>query len=403
MTTLRVGLGSRTVGALEYFEESEEYRFSFDEGWLRDPDRPVLGRIFEDRRPRPMEYVGPPSWFSHLLPQGALRRAITRALGVTEDAATSADFTLYGFLGADLPGAVVLEPVADAPSRRSRRHDVAPVGERFPWRSSLAGMQLKMSVRKRERGVVLPVVGATGDTIAKFHSPDFKDLPRIEYATMSWARGAGVDTPEFELVDAAQIDGLPEDIPTGDGKVYLIKRFDRDDDARTHFEDFAQVLDRPLDRIYETPTSKVRCELVAAVLAEHCPEDVRPFVERLAFCVLAGNGDAHLKNWALRYPDGRRPRLSPAYDLVSTILYPKHLADPWLALSIGDELRFEELRVDSFEPIARACGLSFSEVAAWVRDATERTRAAWTEGLSDSGFSTAERKRIEAHLAAVAL
>ncbi len=78
MTTLRVGLGSRTVGALEYFEESEEYRFSFDEGWLRDPDRPVLGRIFEDRRPRPMEYVGPPCWFSHLLPQAQGRPRLAR-------------------------------------------------------------------------------------------------------------------------------------------------------------------------------------------------------------------------------------------------------------------------------------------------------------------------------------
>ncbi|WP_437555588.1 HipA domain-containing protein [Sorangium sp. So ce367] len=27
----------------------------------------------------------------------------------------------------------------------------------------------------------------------------------------------------------------------------------------------------------------------------------------------------HLKNWSLVYPDGRRARLSPAYDLVSTI------------------------------------------------------------------------------------
>ncbi len=242
MTTLRVGLGASTVGALEYFEDTEEYRFSFDECWLRDPDRPVLGQIFEERRPKTIEYVGPPCWFSHLLPQGALRRAITRALGVTEDAATSAEFALYEFLGADLPGAVLLEPVKDAASRRSRRHALASVGERFPWRSSLAGMQLKMSVRKRERGIVLPVVGAAGNTIAKFHSPDFK--------------------------------------------------------------------------------------LIVAVLAAHCPEDVRALVERLTFRVLAGNGDAHLKNWALWYPDGRRPRLSPAYDIVSTILYPAHLADP---------------------------------------------------------------------------
>lgn len=404
MTTLRVGLGESTVGALEYFEDTEEYRFSFDERWLRDPDRHVLGQIFEERRPKTIEYVGPPCWFSHLLPQGALRRAITRALGVTEDAATSAEFALYEFLGADLPGAVLLEPTKDAASRRSRKHPLVAVGERFPWRSSLAGMQLKMSVRKRERGIVLPVVGAAGNTIAKFHSPDFKDLPRVEHATMSWARDAGVETPRFELVEAAQIDGLSSDIPTGDGWVYLIERFDRgDDETRVHFEDFAQVLDRPLDRIYENSTHKLRSELIAAVLAAHCPEDVRAFVERLTFCVLAGNGDAHLKNWALCYPDGRRARLSPAYDLVSTILYPAHLADPWLALSIGSVLRFDEIRDASFEPIARVSERSFAEVAAWVREAAERTRAAWTAGLPHSGFLPVERKRIEAHLESVSL
>nr|WP_244617037.1 MULTISPECIES: HipA domain-containing protein [unclassified Rhizobium] len=31
------------------------------------------------------------------------------------------------------------------------------------------------------------------------------------------------------------------------------------------------------------------------------------------------NGDMHLKNWSLIYPDRRTPALSPAYDLLSTI------------------------------------------------------------------------------------
>lgn len=97
------------------------------------------------------------------------------------------------------------------------------------------------------------------------------------------------------------------------------------------------------------------------------------------------------------------PRLSPAYDIVSTILYPSHLADPWLALSIGGVWRFDEIREASFEPIARACERSFAEVAAWVREAAERTRTAWAAGHPDSGFLDLERQRIEAHLASVSL
>jgi Uncharacterized protein related to capsule biosynthesis enzymes len=37
--------------------------------------------------------------------------------------------------------------------------------------------------------------------------------------------------------------------------------------------------------------------------------------------ILLANGDAHLKNWSLLYPDKMAPRLSPAYDIVTTSVY----------------------------------------------------------------------------------
>lgn len=400
MSTLAVRLGACTVGTLEYFEEEEEYRFVFDDGWLGDPQRPVLGQFFEDRRPRPVPYVGPPCWFSHLLPQGPLRRAIARELGVADNA----EYALYEFLGGDLPGAILLAPQADASARRAPRRVVREAAENFPWRSALAGMQLKMSVQKRERGVVIPVRGASGDMIAKFHSPDFRDLPRVEHATMSWARAAGIEAPPFELGSISDIGDLPEHTPAGDGRVYLIERFDRRDggSVRVHFEDFAQVLDRPLTQIYDDPPLKNRHEAIGAVLAALCPEDVRPFIERVVFCALAGNGDAHLKNWALLYPDARRPRLAPAYDLVSTVLYPRHV-DDHLALSLNDTCRFEDVRVDSFGPMAHACNLAFDELKGWVLEAAARTRSIWASQRAQLGYTAAEMARIDWHLARVPL
>jgi len=47
--------------------------------------------------------------------------------------------------------------------------------------------------------------------------------------------------------------------------------------------------------------------------------DFDEVVRRIAFQVLIGNGDAHLKNWSFVYPDGTSARLSPPYDLVATI------------------------------------------------------------------------------------
>ena len=45
---------------------------------------------------------------------------------------------------------------------------------------------------------------------------------------------------------------------------------------------------------------------------------------RLVFNVLMGNGDAHIKNWSLIYDNPLRPRLAPAYDLVSNVAYTTH-------------------------------------------------------------------------------
>lgn len=44
--------------------------------------------------------------------------------------------------------------------------------------------------------------------------------------------------------------------------------------------------------------------------------DVQEFVRRFVAFILMGNTDAHLKNWALLYPDGVTPQLSPLYDPV---------------------------------------------------------------------------------------
>jgi HipA-like protein len=171
MKALDVFLGSTRVGLLERLDEWQ-YRFSFDATWLADPEHPVLGQIFEDRKPRDLESTGTlPTWFDHLLPPqgGPLRRAISRQSGIEGDD----DFALLELLGADLPGAVVLSP--GTPSLAPR--PVAPAAPKPPiegeLRFSLAGMQWKLSVREQDRKLTLPLRGETGGVIAKFPSEPF--------------------------------------------------------------------------------------------------------------------------------------------------------------------------------------------------------------------------------------
>ncbi|MCK6544837.1 HipA domain-containing protein [Myxococcota bacterium] len=54
--------------------------------------------------------------------------------------------------------------------------------------------------------------------------------------------------------------------------------------------------------------------------------------------ILIGNGDSHLKNWAFTYgEDGKTPRLSPAYDMVPTVLF---IEGDELALKLGGKRAF---------------------------------------------------------------
>jgi serine/threonine-protein kinase HipA len=269
-----------------------------------------------------------------------------------------------------------------------------------PLRFSLAGMQWKLSVREQDRRLTLPVRGETGGWIAKFPSPTYKDLPRVELATMTWAKLSGVDIPPIRLSQASDIENLPEGIPVGDGTLYLIERFDRQPDGtRVHIEDFGQVLDRSADpvQIY-----KARYEHIAAFVAYLPPEDLRAFCERLVFCILCGNTDAHVKNWSIVYPDGRRPRLAPAYDLVATILYePIESAD--LALSLADSKRFTDISLESFKPLAVVTHRSFDEVSRWVGQMVERVITVWQEKAAELPYLPDERARLEAHRARIPL
>lgn len=384
-----VSLHSVRIGVLECLGEDEDHRFTFDREWLDDPDRPTLGQLFEDRQPDPIVTSGLPCWFAHLLPQGPWGRHLQRWAGLDDEAS---ELELLLAIGDDLPGAVVLEPAVPAlfgPGGYAR----PPVSEPSALRFGLAGAQWKLSVHRGERGLVVPVVGqGPGHFIAKFHDPSFASLPRVEFATTRWAELAGVHTHHVHLITVDAFDTLPEGVPTGDGTVFLAERFDRVEGARVHFEDFGQVIDRPPGHPGQYTGSYEELLELARVL---CPEDLDEVLKRVAFVLVSGNADAHLKNWGLLYADRRTPRLSPAYDLVSTVVYPR--LDEELALSLGGQRSFYEVDATAFDSMAAAMDLDASEVRRRFSAHTERARDTWTQARQE-GWAPGEVERIEAHL-----
>ena len=149
---------------------------------------------------------------------------------------------------------------------------------------------------------------------------------------MKLAALAGIDIPEVKLVELNRLDNLPPINLPDEKYAFAIKRFDRAGNARIHMEDFAQVL-------VQYPENKYRSanyEQIARVLYQFSGDglaDAQQYARRLLVNILLANGDAHLKNWSLIYQDKFTPRLSPAYDIVTTRAYMQNEKE--FALNLG--------------------------------------------------------------------
>lgn len=386
-----VYLGLRRVGTITC-AKGDSIRFVREPEWWQDPTHPVLGQCFEDDdEDPPPSTIALPSWFSNLVPEGPLRQMIANQV----DVKPAREYWLLCRIGEDLPGNVRVFP---------ERHErpVAPdedgtVPEEIPedaLRFSLAGVQLKFSANRDDRGITIPVSGRGGSWILKLPDQRFEAVPENEFSMLRWASEAGLIVPTHEIVEAENVHGLPIAAGTLSRPSLLIQRFDRaPGGVSIHQEDLAQVLGvRPGDKYkhanYDT--------IVKTVRGVCPPEDVDELLRRLAFMVLCGNGDAHLKNFSLTYPDGRSARLSPAYDLVFTRAF---ITNDALGLKLSGERRFTHVSRDTFRELARRVGLDAAHVDDVVGAFVERAMAAWQRLRGELPLPTTVRDAVDAHLA----
>ncbi len=258
-------------------------------------------------------------FFSNLLPEGHLRQYLAKQAGVHPDR----EFFLLWALGRDLPGAVTITPAnGDAwpPEAITDTENEAHNNTDSILRFSLAGVQLKFSaIESAKGGLTIPASGVGGDRIVKLPSREYAGVPENEYSMMRLASLLSMDVPRISLVDIDKISGLPSGTERFGSKAFVIDRFDRlPGGERVHFEDFAQVFDVYSEAKYLKASMR---NIATVVAAEGSDQDIREFIRRLTFNTLIGNGDMHLKNWSLIYPDRRNAALAPAYDFVSTIAY----------------------------------------------------------------------------------
>ncbi|WP_431983357.1 type II toxin-antitoxin system HipA family toxin [Streptomyces qinglanensis] len=359
-------------------QRGDHTRFVLNRPYVENPSRPVLGlRFEEDLTGSYAAALRLPRWFSNLLPEGPLREWIAQDRGVSLDR----EMELLAQVGHDLPGAVQVLP-ADGPddgwewsetgvARRAGESTRAAGGE-SPWRFSMAGVALKFSLLARGDRLTVPAGGELGDWLVKF--PDYRHphVPRNEFAMMSLAKQVGLDVPDIRLVHRDELVGIPDRMwPNREEWAYAVRRFDRSPEpgrARIHIEDFAQVKD-----IYPIDKYNSSFETVASFAYRgHDVEALREAGRRIAFSVVVGNGDAHLKNWSLIYHDQVIPSLSPVYDLVSTIPYTPRDEIEDLGLKLGGSKRFETVNAASFTRLERRLDHRFGATGAELGESAVR-------------------------------
>ena len=171
----------------------------------------------------------------------------------------------------------------------------------------VSGVQPKVVVPEERGTLALPTL------IVKSGNAEYPNIAINEYVCMSIAKEAGLKTPEFWN--------------TEDRQLFIMRRFDiLESGEKIGMEDFSVLMGKPGDKKYEGHYETL---LRAANLYE---VDVTEMFEQIALSLILGNGDAHLKNFAILYDNVNGPfQLSPVYDVVCTRPY----GDETTALSIN--------------------------------------------------------------------
>lgn len=334
---------------------------------------------------------------SNLLPEGALRDWMAHSLKVHVEN----EFPLMAHMGKNLPGALQTEPISagNVPSwaldHREQVEAVQVDVEHSQNRFSLAGVQMKFSSVKNKDDRFNIGQDANNDSwIIKTPSTVHKYVPYNEYTAMRLAEAVGVDIPEIKLVELTKLDKLPDIQLPKETHAYAIKRFDRQTGQRIHTEDFAQVFQVYAHEKYR----KVNYEQIADAMYRYSSQglkDVQQMARRLLVNILLANGDAHLKNWSLIYPDSKRPVLSPAYDIVSTLAYVK--GEQEFALNMAKNKNWYQAEMASFEAWAKRVGVPWQAIKVHLAETLEFARLHWPAMLTDLPMHELHQQTLKIH------
>ena len=191
--------------------------------------------------------------------------------------------------------------------------DLEPLAkEVIQIQKAVTGVQAKLSLHitnnnQEGEGKRFTIVGLWGGYILKPPTPLYQQLPEVEDVTMHLASIAKIKTAPHSLIRL-----------TSGNLAYVTKRSDRVKKGKLAMEDMCQLTERLTEDKYHGSYEQIAKTIQKYSVTSGL--DVVNFFELVLFSFLTGNADMHLKNFSLLEQPGLGIVLSPAYDLVNTVL-----------------------------------------------------------------------------------
>lgn len=212
--------------------------------------------------------------------------------------------------------------------------------------TTLTGVQAKLSLDINKSGENrtdrFTVVGLWGQYILKPQTDRFVHLPELEDLTM-------------HLAELAKLQVVPHSlIRSPDGELcYITRRIDRTATGdKLPMEDMCQLTERLTEHKY-----KGSYEQIAKAIQRFSsvPKlDMVNYWEQVVFSWITGNADMHLKNFSLYSKEQGKYMLTPAYDMLSTVLVMPEDKEE-LALTLNGKKR--KIKKEDFITSMQASGL----------------------------------------------
>ena len=401
---LRIHLHGITVGYLAGYQHGRNI-FVFSDEFKTNANRPTFTLTTQPSHPNSKKIMSTP-WntnqqlhpvFSNLLPEGALREWFAAILKIH----TNNEFPLFNHLLDDLPGAIIAEGVDpdDIPEgvldHRTRIKVIPKTTSRDKVHFSLAGVQMKFSMHQSDGRYHISQPGRLGEWIVKTPSTIHNEVPLNEYTAMHLASLVSIDVPEIKLIKMSELTSIPDIKLPDEEYAYAIRRFDRgENQSRIHTEDFAQVLFEYAHGKYDS----TNYEQVGKIIYQYSGNklaNTQQLARRILVNILLANGDAHLKNWTLIYPDTITAELAPAYDILTTKAYINDEQE--FALNLNGNKDWYKVTLEHFEAWSTRIGVPWRAIKVHLEDTIDKARSLWPQALVESPMNDSHKQILRKH------